>query len=352
MASFVINGKFMADAQMGIVRYGREMVKAMDGLVTPNDDVMLLLPPNAKDVPQLNNIRAIAYGKYTGIKWEQLSLRHFLGRHPKAMCVNFCNVAPFFVRPGLTVIHDIMYKVNPSHYTTVRNRLSRYWHMLQYRYLTSHEKRIVTDSEYSRQEIEKNYINTRGKTRVIPCAWQHVKEYVASEDWQSRYSFLQPDHYFFSLATLAKNKNGHWLIEAAKRNPDCSFAIAGRYYETEATTIPDNVHMLGFVSDADACSLIRNCSAFIYPSLYEGFGLPPLEALALGAKVIASNVTSLPEVLGASVHYLSPTDPNINIAATLQQSISPPDEALDRFSWQKSAQLMLDEMRRCHTESM
>lgn len=352
MPHYVINGKFMADPQMGIVRYGREIVKAMDALPdTSGDEITLLLPPDAKHIPQLKRIQAVVYGRHTGILWEQFSLRRYVREHPRALCVNLCNVAPFFVRPGLTVIHDIMYRVNPAHYTSARNRLSRLWHMLQYRYLTGHEKQIITDSAYSRGEIEKYYPRARNKIQVIPCAWQHVTAFTASEDWQTRYPFLRPGAYYFSLATLAKNKNGWWIIEAAKRNPDCVFAIAGRHYEAEAIALPGNVHMLGFVTDSDACALITHCRAFVYPSLYEGFGLPPLEALALGASVISSNATSLPEVLGTSVHYLNPYDPDIDFEKTLQQNIDAPQITLARFSWQKSAQMMLEQMHRCHTES-
>ena len=351
MGLYVINGKFMADAQSGIVRYGREMVKAMDSCLTKsNDEVVLLIPPNALDIPELRNIQILRYGEHTGILWEQLSLPRYLRNHPKGLCVNLCNVAPFFLRPGLTVIHDIMYKVNPSHYTTLRNRASRFWHMLQYRYLTWHEKRIITDSEFSLLEIQKHYPTARSKIGVIPCAWQHVQEYACSEDWQERYPFLHLGDFYFSLATLAKNKNGTWLIDVAKRNPDSIFAIAGRHYETAAVTIPSNVRLLGFISDADACALIQHCRAFIYPSLYEGFGLPPLEALALGANVISSNATSLPEVLGDCVHYISPYDADIDLDKVLLQQVKEPEHTLSRYSWEKSAALMLAAMRSCYIE--
>ena len=105
--------------------------------------------------------------------------------------------------------------------------------------------------------------------------------------------------------------------------------------------IPENVYMLGYITDEDACSLMKNCRAFIFPSLYEGFGLPPLEALALGADVIASNTTSLPEVLGRSVHYIDPNDYNVSLDKLLTETIDSPNEALSRFSWKKSSERLL-----------
>lgn len=338
--TFVINGRFMEDRMHGLVRYSRELTDELDKLIDDSVDITLLVPPTAKNVPVYKNIKTVEIGTQGGIRWEQTSLRKYVKSHMDCMCINLCNVTPLFVQPGITAILDIMYKVNPSHYTSIRNRISRYWHMLQYSYITKHEKTIVTISNFCKEEIESHYPSSKGKVIVIPCAWQHVLEYKESIDWADRYPFLKSGEFFFSLATLSKNKNGKWIIEAAKRNPKAVFAIGGKHYETEYDTIPDNVHMLGYISDEDACALMKNCRAFIFPSLYEGFGLPPLEALALGADVIASNTTSLPEVLGESVHYIDPNNTNVNIEELLVQAVKDKSDALDRFSWKKSAQLL------------
>lgn len=345
MKKYIINGKFMADRMMGIVRYARELTKALDRLITDSDGIIMLIPTDAYDVPKLKNIRIEKCGKHTGIKWEQIDLRKYMRRHREFRCINFCNTVPLFIRPGITTIHDIMYKVNPSHYTTLRNRISRNWHMFQYWYITRHEKCILTVSEFSKADIEKHYDKAIGKIQVIPNAWQHVLAYRESTDWKEKYPFLNGKEYYFSLATLSKNKNGKWIIESAKHNPDSIYAIAGKYYETESLNLPENVYMLGFVSDEDSCALIRNCKAFIFPSLYEGFGLPPLEALALGARVITSEVTSLPEVLGDSVYYISPFNADIDIDSLLDTEIAASEGVLKKYSWDNSADKLLSILR-------
>lgn len=344
MKKYVINGKFMTDRMQGIVRYAREMTKALDKCIDDKIEVTLLIPNDAKDIPDLQRIKIETIGTHTGMAWEQTDLRKYLKKHKDVTCINFCNICPFFVQPGITAIHDIMYKVNPQDYKTVRNKLSRYWHMVQYWYVARHEKAIITVSNFSKGEIEKYYPHTKGKITVIPNGWQHVLEYKESTDWQERYSFLKPKEYFFSLSTLSRNKNGKWIIENAKYNPNCVYAIAGKYYETDKFDIPENVHMLGFISDEDACVLIKNCRAFIHPALYEGFGLPPLEALALGAEVIASNVTSLPEVLGDCVHYIEPNDYHVNMNKAVQQTVADSSYALDRYGWEKSSKILADMM--------
>ena len=340
--SFVINGRFMEDRMHGLVRYSRELTNELDALLDDSVTVTLLIPPTAQNIPNFRRIIVEKIGTLGGIMWEQISLRNYLKKHKDCMCINLCNVTPLFVQPGITAILDIMYKVNPSHYTTFRNRLSRYWHMIQYSYITKHEKTIITISNFCKNEIENNYRNAKGKIVVIPCAWQHVKEYKESHEWQEKYPFLKHRDFFFSLSTLSKNKNGKWIIEAARKNPQYVFAIGGKHYETEYDTIPQNVHLLGYISDDEACALIKNCRAFIFPSLYEGFGLPPLEALALGAEVIAAKTSSLPEVLGESVHYIDPYNTDVNLEELLSEAVMDRQEALEKYSWKKSGKLLRD----------
>lgn len=337
----IINGRFMEDRMQGLVRYARELLSAMDLLIDVPMDITLLIPPTAHDVPDFKKIRVVQAGSRGGIIWEQTVLRKYVRRHRDSFCLNLCNVTPLFVQPGITAILDIMYKVNPSHYTTLRNRISRLWHCLQYSYITRHEKTVITISEFCRKEIESHYPKAKGRIKVVPCAWQHVLAFRESTDWKERYPFLEEKKFFFSLATLSKNKNGRWIMEAAVKNPQETFAVAGKHYETEYTDIPGNVHMLGYISDEDACSLMKHCRAFIFPSIYEGFGLPPIEALALGAEVISSNTSSLPEVLADSVHYIDPHDTEVDLNELMKEKTGVREHSLGQFSWEKSAGLLL-----------
>lgn len=345
MKKYIINGKFMSDRMQGIVRYSREILKSLDEILDDSVEVELALPGNALNVPSLKKIKVQFIGNNKGIKWEQTDLRKYLKKHDDSICINLCNVTPFFIQPGITTIHDIMYKVNPSHYSSFRNRISRLWHIVQYKYITEHERVVLTDSIFSKTEIEKYYPKSKGKIMIVPCAWQHINQYQESENWEKKFPFLKSKKFYFSLATLSKNKNGAWLVDAAQYNPSDKFAIAGKYYETDLINLPSNVHLLGFVSDEDACSLMKNCKAFIFPSSYEGFGLPPLEALALGARVISSDSSSLPEVLGDAVYYVSAKNGKVKLDDLIASSVGDRNKTLNRFSWEKSAQKLLDIMK-------
>ncbi len=340
--NIIINGNFMSRQITGIERYAREITSALDDLLSDDDDVILILPATAKDVPQYKKIKVQQTQTKGGIIWEQMTLRSYLKKHKDTICLNLCNITPLFVQPGITAIHDIMYKANSQDYLTLRNRLSRYWHTFQYWYVTRHEKQIITVSKFSKSEIEKHYPNSKRKIVIIPNAWQHVLGYTENKNWQEKYPFLKDKQFFFSMATLSRNKNGKWIIEVAKRNPDCVFAMAGKNYETGYENVPSNIYLLGYVSDEDACALIKHCKAFLFPSLYEGFGLPPLEALGLGAEVISSNTTSLPEVLGDAVHYVDPLDYAVNLDEILKEITVGREETLSKFDWKKSATFLYD----------
>lgn len=99
-----------------------------------------------------------------------------------------------------------------------------------------------------------------------------------------------------------------------------------------------NVIFAGFASDEQVKALIQNCKAFIYPAIFDGFGIPPLEALSQNAKVICSNAACLPEIYGASVHYIDPYNTDVDLDEILSQPIGDSEQVLSRFSWKQSAE--------------
>ena len=95
--------------------------------------------------------------------------------------------------------------------------------------------------------------------------------------------------------------------------------------------------MLGYVSDDQVKALMQKCTAFVFPSYYEGFGIPPLEALSCGTKIIVSNAASLPEIYENTAYYINPNDTNINLKLLLSKEVESSDKILERYQYKNAA---------------
>ena len=146
------------------------------------------------------------------------------------------------------------------------------------------------------------------------------------------------------MGTIEPRKNHRRLLEAYRLiDSSLPLVLAGGKGWLMDEFLADDVLLTGYVTDAELEWLYRNCYAFLYPSLFEGFGMPVLEALTLGAPVICSNTTSLPEVAGDAALLVDPLDPRA-IAAAMQELPAVRESLIQkgraqarRFSWEESA---------------
>lgn len=209
---------------------------------------------------------------------------------------------------------------------------------------------IITVSNYSKARLSKYMKVPESRFHVISNAWQHY-ERVAEDD--SIFSKLPEGYnrgdYFMALSSLTPQKNFIWVKEVAKRNPDKKFVIVGRaegFTKLGDTDLKEsNLHFTGYLIDAEIKSLMKGCRAFIHPAVYEGFGIPPIEALSCGAELIVSTATCLPEVYGNSAHYIDPYNYDVNLDEILKQPVAPASEVLDRYSWANEAKKLLALLR-------
>lgn len=339
-----INGRIFEFAITGVGRFCTEVIKCIDDMDF-GKDVILLVSARAKNIPDLKNIKVRKIGRHSGIIWEQFELPVYLIAH-HLVCINMSNSAPI-IKPDYIVIHDIQLKVYKKKLDGLKKRVKICWPLLQYRIYAKLAKHIFTDSQFQKNEIQREYHVESDRITVVYCGWQHMKNIVDSGyTVLERYS-IKPGEFFFAMATRAQNKNFKWIYKVAQSHPNEVFVVAGLSSAKHlADDIPleevCNIYLVGYVTDEDAKALMRYCKAFLYPSFYEGFGLPPLEALSIGSKIIISNTSCLPEIFGGAACYIDPCDYSIDLNEIVAKNVLPCSDILNQYSWKNTANNIVD----------
>lgn len=344
----VINGRFLEQKITGVQRFALETIKALDDFAADSSlPYILAVPPSLseKALPELKHIKIERPGSFKGILWEQTQLVSYL-RKKHALVINLCSVTTLFYKHTLVCLHDICYSLHPE-FISSKNKLVRRWHMLQDKIGAKKSLKVLTVSKFCKQEITDYFSLPSDKVIVVYNGWQHFNPEIEKDDFEKKYSFLKDGEYYYTMSTLKKNKNFKWIVDNAKFNPDKTYAVAGKIDVKKFGTSAEeyeapNVHYLGYVSDEDAKLLMKHAKAFVFPSLYEGFGIPPLEAMAMGTPVICSNTSCLPEIFEDTVHYINPRNPQINLDALLTEKTASPGKLLSRYSWRNTAMTIFD----------
>ncbi len=260
-------------------------------------------------------------------------------------------VSPTLRIPQVCTIHDAHFITNPQG----RDPLWRLYADRTFRYAASHASRIICDTNSSKAEIVRLLGANPVNIDVIPLGLPHRK--ASPEDYMIA-SRLKP--YILSVGATEPNKNlgnlvkayvnickkdqhlGHKLVLAGPPGRDQGLleSIANR------EKINDQVIFLGHVSDSLLAALYENASLFVYPSLCEGFGFPPLEAMSFGLPVAASRAPCIPEILGEAALYFNPVNVP-DIAAKMQELLTSAKlrhkliqdglERSSKFTWEKTA---------------
>lgn len=337
-----INGEAFCRNLTGMERLAIEVTGEFDK-IAPAGLFELVVPANASNVPQYKNIRLVqlkaavkSFPKWTQIDFQKYALAS--GGIP----LDFSNTCPYFV-PGIEFIHDIYCKLFPGDFKSRRDKLIRLYSCAMYKRIARGAKKIITVSEYTKRTIVEAYKIDPARVAVVYSGVSGYKDIKPDFSVFDRLPRLKDREFYFTLGSLSTRKNLKWIAKNAALFPNELFAVCGKPLpsvvppELAALGELPNVFMTGYLSDAEVKALLSKCKAFVFPSYFEGFGLPPLEALSVGAPVVISNRTSLPEIYGKAAHYIDPDNPNVDINDLLKEKVEPPDEILKKFTLQNTA---------------
>ncbi|HGM6755766.1 TPA: glycosyltransferase family 4 protein [Serratia marcescens] len=336
-----INARFLTQDMTGVQRFAEQISRNLNAI---RDDVVFLVPDEEYKIEVDPSFELKVIGKRNGHLWEQIDLPKYLKSIGSPPLLNLCSTAPLFYRNQIVTHHDITYKRYPESFS----RKFRYIYNSIIPIMLKNCRKIITVSEFSKDEIAKAFHVEKEKISVV---------YNASSEKFKSIDSDRKEKYLLAVSSPNYHKNFHGMLKAfamLDNKIDIKLKIIGRSADNfnkqmyaNAENANSNIEFLGRVDDLELVKLYQNATAFVFPSFYEGFGIPPLEAQSCGCPVIASSSASIPEVLGESALYFDPykIDEITNAMETIICNDSVREELIilgfentRRFSWVKSAQ--------------
>lgn len=387
--NILFDARVIQDHFPGIGRYAFNLLSALPAEMRAGEQIVVLHDPSTPSTRL--PIQALREKPSPNVQWREwrvpvFGLKNLASRPPRI--ANGVAHFLYYVRPtmagmpAVTTIYDTISLIYPEYVPSARTRwIIHTLHALAVRA----SRRVVTISQSAASDIARFYPQSKNKLIVTPLAAD--PSFTPQPDHAveaARAQFQLQGRFAFYLASNKPHKNLVRLIDAwailtrdwelARRESSVSnhdgpiLVIAGhvdpRYPEAQTRVkelgLEQHVRFIGPVSDAQAAALYSACDLFVYPSLYEGFGLTPLEAMACGAPVACSNSSSLPEVAGDAALLFDPTKPE-EIARVCLRALC--DDALRagmrerslkqaaQFNWQRTAQLTIDVYRQSAIET-
>ena len=311
-----INGRCLTQPVTGVQRYGIELLKNFErfletGAINSEQYEIVVFTPREKLTYQaFAHLKLVSSGAFTGNLWEQIDLPLLSWG---MLLFNPSNAAPILRSNQIVTFHDAAVFAVPEAYSWM---FQLKYHLIM-KTTGRSAKKILTVSNFSKRELIK-YCNIRPeRIDVIPLGADHILSARSDPSIFDRQNIKMP--YFLAVGSNSIHKNLTAVIRAfsmVRSKIAFEMVIVGGSFSrifrsTEEERLPDQFHRIGYVTDAELQALYEHAVGFIFPSLYEGFGFPPLEAMLCGCPVILSSIGSLPEVGGDAVLYCDPHNPGI-----------------------------------------
>lgn len=347
---FVVNGRYLTQRASGVHRYAFEICNMLHKMGV---DFHVAIPQEIHSDYKFD-FKTVKCGSIqNGHLWEQISLPKYLKSIGSPLLISFSGSGPLYYNNQIMTIHDVSHERYPEWFS---KGYYRFYHFMMPR-IGKKAHAVLTVSEFSKNEIVDTLGIDREKIYVVHSnvPFQHkpsreeVLNYQRPEDTEK---------YILAVSNMDPRKNFAQLIRAFNNIEDKSIKlyIIGMRYKAFNTPdleklVSDRVYLPGFVDDEQLMTMYQNALLSVYPSLYEGFGLPPLESMTFGCPVIVSDIPALKEVTQDAGLYVDPYSidditEKINLLLKdkeLQQTLRLKGlEQIKKYSWEKSAKQVLE----------
>ena len=350
----VINGRFLTQVTAGVQRFAIETVRAMDALLDEpvyaglRGHVVLQAPRSAREF-SLKNIEVERSGITNGYLWEQIE---FPLRSIGKLQLNLCMLGPVLKAKQVIVIHDTSTKAMPEAFSKA--------FVAAYDMIVPNAARradlVVSVSEFSRSEMQKYYGLDPNQIPICYEGSDHILRHRPDDSILDKLN-LRHRPFFLGCGIYALNKNLEGTMAALKKADikDAVVVATGRrrpdVHDKIAKINDDQLVDSGLISDGELRALYDHAVALVYPSSYEGFGLPPLEAMQCGCPAIVSDHPVLVEIGGDATLQCAVND--VDSLASAMKAIYEDKELRERlrqkgyvhaqrFTWEKTARILLD----------
>ena len=344
MSTIYVNGRFLIRPMSGVERYAYRVCKAM---VSLGHKITLVCPKAPiHSCYDVSDFSIVYFGYGSSHIWEQFVLPFFFFRKKDYLLLNFMGLGPVAVCSKVMTIHDLSFLENPRWFS----KAYYWWYKLMTPLAVRTSKHVLTVSRFSKSEILRFYSFVKSDDVTVAYG-------AADEAFQPDPS-IRPSAEPFALAvsSLDPRKNFSSLISAFQGVNGCQLYIVGTYNrvftagDVCSRQLP-SVKFLGRVTDGELIRLYNQASCFVFPSVYEGFGLPPIEAMHCGCPVLASDIPVLREVCGDAAVYFNPYDIG-SIRNAINQFFEKHSECrtvmqakgfenVKRFSWELTANVIV-----------
>ena len=368
MTDLFINGKFTAQRTTGVQRSARNLLQSMDDILAEGDcpgisRAVLLLPPGTRP-PDLRRIETAVVGncRLPLHLWEQCLLP-IAAR--QGLLLNLAGSAPLSAFRQVCLIHDAAVFDCPDAYSMA----FRQWYRALFQLLARRQTALLTVSAFSQWRLASQLGIAAAQIGIVPNGGEHLQAVEPDLGILARHG-LVPERYLLAVGSDNPNKNQAALVAAFAAFAAFAGSRGGQAVKLVMVGGADprvfagqsqhnhgaeaDIVRTGPLDDSALKALYQHAAGLIFPSLYEGFGLPPLEAMSCGCPVAASDAAAIPEVCGGAALYFDPSSVD-QIACAMKDLIEDPalrerlrragSVQLQRFSWPGAAKSLLSQLQ-------